>query len=98
MIPLGAAREPVLSESGRMYLGARLGPPDTQVMQGSRHEPQGSGWHLVSADDVARTLRVHVSTIYRAAQDGTLPAVRVRGRVMFDPAAVAAAVTPEPCS
>jgi excisionase family DNA binding protein len=51
------------------------------------------GVELVTADAVAYVLHVSRSTVYRAAQDGRLPAVRVRGRYLFDPAAVAAAVT-----
>ena len=59
--------------------------PDIDVMQDSQHS------RLVSAQAVADACGVHVSTVYRAAQAGTLPAVKVGGAYRFDPEAVAAA-------
>lgn len=50
---------------------------------------------LVTARRVAEVLGISVPSVYRLAAAGELPSVRVGGSVRFDPAAVAAAVTPE---
>ena len=46
--------------------------------------------HALTADDLARLLRVHKLTVYRLAQAGTLPCFRVGTCVRFEPRAVAA--------
>jgi excisionase family DNA binding protein len=44
------------------------------------------------AEDVARLLNVSLRTAYRLAETGEIPSYRVRGRLRFDLAEVAAAV------
>ncbi|MBW4722145.1 helix-turn-helix domain-containing protein [Saccharothrix obliqua] len=55
----------------------------------------GSGWHsghepLYQVSEVAELLRVSKQTIYRAINDGELPAVRIRSRKLVPESAVTA--------
>ena len=45
---------------------------------------------LLSACDAARALSISERTLYSRTKDGTLPCVRLGGRVLYDPRALAA--------
>lgn len=44
---------------------------------------------LISVRELAEVLTWSIDSIYREVQDGNLPYVRLRGKIMFDPAALA---------
>lgn len=49
-----------------------------------------------TAGEVAQRLRVSVQTVYRYAEDGTLPSIRVGGLVRFPSEAIEAKLRGEP--
>ncbi len=52
---------------------------------------------LVTAEDLARIVRVQPSTILQWARGGTIPCVRINAKVLrFDPDAVVAALSERP--
>jgi excisionase family DNA binding protein len=48
--------------------------------------------HALTAPQLAKLLAVDKATVYRMAQDGTLPCFRINSAVRFDPRAVARAL------
>lgn len=64
-------------------------------MHSPKGQPNGLPCHLrslknlLSSRQVADLLSVHLETLYRWTADG-FPCVRVRGRLKFDPLAIAA--------
>jgi excisionase family DNA binding protein len=69
-------------------------PLDPDVFGPTRPEPDyTAAAPYVTAREIAQVLGVHHVTVLRWAREGTLPSVRVGGRVRFDPVAVAAAAT-----
>jgi excisionase family DNA binding protein len=45
--------------------------------------------HCLTVPELARILRIHPITLYRAAQSGRLPSFRINSAVRLDPRAVA---------
>ena len=45
--------------------------------------------HLITVKELAEALGWSIDSIYREVQDGNLPYVRLPGKILFDPAALA---------
>lgn len=86
-----------IRRSSRMVRSLLVIGMASEVETGAKRERDaegfiGPGASLLTAEDLASTFRVHVSTVYRWCSSGAIPSVRIAGTIRFDPAAVRAAL------
>lgn len=90
-----AGLEPTDAEALKAYWLTRLAPPGLSAHKALRPRHRLPAQALLSAEETARRLFCDLARLERLSAEGTLPALRVDGRVQFDAPLVEALVAEE---